>query len=121
MGDLLGTEINLDDPFFGFTADDTLIASQLAEVALNTPPASLDAFPEYGFELQGLLLAPATPTQIAMIPLEIRGALEQEPAFTSADVVVQQQSQGPGPTVTQSVAATITVASGDAIGFTVPT
>jgi hypothetical protein len=118
MGYLFGSAIDVDDPFFEETTDDPTIALQTAELALDTPLGSLDEFPDYGFDMRGTILAASTPTEIAMLPLEARSALEQEPSFASAEVTVTEAGAGPGPTVTRSLACVITTREGDAVGFT---
>lgn len=119
MGDLYGTSIDINDVFFGELDDDTTIARQRVDLALDTPIGYLDEFPEYGFEMRGVILRGMTPTDVALLPLEVRTALEQEPSFVSAEVAVASQSTGPGPTVALSLACSITAASGDQVGFSV--
>lgn len=120
MGAIFGFGIlDLSDPSFGYTDDDAVIGTQYAAVALDTPPGTVDAFPEYGFELKNVTLRAMSPTEVAMLPLEVRTALEQEPAFVSAEVVVTQQSQV-DTSVTMALACSITTATGDAVGYTAP-
>ena len=120
MGTIFGTQVDLDDPFMGLIDDDETIGEQMATVALDTPPGSLDAFQEYGFEISSVVLRSLDATVLAMLPLEVRNALEQEPAFVSADVVPTTSSTGPGPTVTMTLACSIAAAEGDSVGFSIP-
>lgn len=113
MGALFGEEVDIDDPEFGVTDDDQVIATQLGQTALDTPPGSLDEFLEYGFEFRGAILRAYTKTELALLPLELRTALEQEPAFVSAEVVVT------GPPEAVRADCSVTVADGDAVGFAV--
>ena len=111
MGTIFGTQVDLDDPFMGLIDDDETIGEQMATVALDTPPGSLDAFQEYGFEISSVVLRSLDATGLAMLPLEVRNALEQEPTTSST---------GPGPTVTMTLACSITAAEGDSVGFSIP-
>lgn len=119
MGALLGSAIIIDDPLFGLSSDDGTIANQMARIALNTPPGFHDAFPDYGFEMRNEILSAKTPTAIAMLPLEVRAALEAEPAFVGADVVATT-IQGGGTTVLESLNCSIELAEDNSVGLTLP-
>lgn len=121
MGDLYGRTINIFDPLFGELDDDGAIARQKGLIALNTEPNALDGFPEYGFVWDSQVLRAVDSVALALQPLEIRQALEQEPAFVSADVTLASRTQTPGGGVALAYTITITGADGDAVGFTVAT
>jgi len=121
MGDLYGTTFNIFDPLFGSLSDDGAIARQKALIALNTEGASLDEFPQYGFVWDSQVLRAVDPVQLAMLPLEIGQALEQEPAFASAQATLASADQTPGGGLALAYRIEITGAQGDAVGFTVAT
>lgn len=116
MGDLYGTSIDTADPLFGPLTDDGLIARQKCEIAVGTEPGSLDEFLEYGFLWDDAVLRAVDATQLALLPLEVRMGIEQEPAFASVDVT-QTVTRTPGG-VRVFEAIEITGAEGDRVGFT---
>lgn len=121
MGNLYGTSFNIFDPLFGFLTGGGDIARQKALLALNTEPGSLDEFPQYGLVFDGQILRALDPTALAMLPLEVQQALEQEPAFTSATVTPVSQTQAADGGVSLTLSIQITGAEGDSVGFTVST
>jgi hypothetical protein len=112
MGALYDEEVDIDDPWFEVTNDDSKIAQQLAATALDTPPGSVDPFPEYGFSFRSTILTGLTETERALLPLEVRGALEQEPSFVEADVTIT------GTADNLTAQCMITLADGSAVDFT---
>jgi hypothetical protein len=120
MAAIFQDSIDIDDPLFGALEDDPTIGKQMAQIALDTPPGSLDAFPEYGFSFNAEILKAHDTTEVQFLPLEIRTALEAEPAFVTADVAINVAGQGPGPTVALEAACSITAAEGDQVDFAAP-
>ncbi len=59
-------------------------------------------------------------TSKALLPLEVRTGLEQEPAIQSAEVQIASYASTPGGGVALSLAIQITGADGDAVGFSLP-
>jgi len=116
---VLGTSIDTSDPRFGALSDDQRILVQRAVMALETEQGSLDGFPEYGFDIEGRLLEGLDTDELALFPLEVRAALEQEPAFAAVTVeVVSQQDTADGGTSLE-LRIEITPVTGDAVDFTV--
>lgn len=121
MGALYGTSIDLDDPFFGALDDDAAILRQRAELALDTPRGDLDGFPEHGFVWSAQALRTLDPTALAMLPLEVRTALEQEPSISSAEVEPDRSVDTAGGGAELELSIRVFGANGDAVGFSLPT
>ena len=121
MGSLYGESIDLDDPFFGRLTDDERILRQRAELALDTPRGFLDGFPEHGFVWSEQVLRALDPTGLALLPLEVRTALEQEPSIATADVSTASTTPTPGGGAAVSLALQMTGHEGDAVGFNIST
>lgn len=119
MGDLYGTSIDTTDPSFGALTDDALILRQKAAIALGTEPGALDGFPDYGFIFEAQINKGFSSTDLAMLPLEVRTALEQEPAFARVNVTVASQIASGDGGVTIALQLDLTGAAGDKVGFTV--
>lgn len=119
MGDLYGESIDLDDPFFGRLTEDARILRQRAELALDTPRGALDGFPEHGFVWDEQVLRALDSRASALLPLEVRTALEQEPSIASAEVGVSSSTETPGGGVALALAIQVTGHEGDAVGFEV--
>lgn len=120
MGDLYGSSIDIDDPFFGELTDDDAILRQRAKIALGTPPGALDGFPEHGFVFDEQVLSALDSTSLALLPLEVRTGLEQEPAIVSAEVSIERMTTKPDGGVDLALGIQVTGAEGEATGFSLP-
>jgi hypothetical protein len=116
--DLYGPSVNIFDPFFGPTTEDSQTAQQMALIILETAPGSIDAFPDAGYLFEEQLLSSQDTTSIAMLPQDIEGGLLTEPAFADALVDVLREAQTSGGGVALSLGITVTGNTGDAVGFT---
>lgn len=114
-------QINLFDPTFFPLTEDGDVARQRGLLALNTEPNALDGFPEYGFVFDAQVLRSLDPIGLAMLPLEVRDALEQEPSFVTADVTPVSQVALPGGGVALTLKCQVTGAEGNTVGFSVAT
>ncbi len=119
MGDLYGTSILIDDPFFGRLTDDAEILRQRGKLALATQRGALDGFPEHGFVFEEQVLRRLDATARALLPLEVRTALEQEPSIAAATVEEQSATDAPGGGVEIALRIDVQGHGGDGADFTV--
>lgn len=115
---LFGPSVNIFDPLFGATTDDSQTAPQMALVILGTEPGSVDGFEDAGFVLEDQLLRALGATDLAMLPQEVQHGLLGEPAFTDAAVTIVQAIDNGDGTVRVALSCQVTAAEGDSIGFT---
>jgi phage baseplate assembly protein W len=120
MANLYGNStINITDPNFGLMTADADILQQRGVIALSTPAGNLDGFPEFGIEFDGQVSQALSPTKLAMLPLKVRTALEQEPSIQTAEVTVQSSTSTGDGGVALTLGIQLTGATGDQTGFTV--
>lgn len=119
--DLYGPSVNIFDPLFGATWDDSVTAPQMAMIALGSVPGSMDSYPDFGFPLERQIGRALDATALAMLPQEMQAGLLSEPAFTDASVQLTGATDDGDGGVSLAAAIAVTGATGDAIGFTLAT
>jgi hypothetical protein len=112
-----GASVNIFDPLFGATTDDSQTAPQMAIIALGTVANTLDGYPDFGFDFDGQVNRALDATALAMLPVEVQGGLLAEPAFVDAQVDVASVVDTGGGGVAVTLSIQVTGAEGDAIGF----
>ena len=116
---LYGSSINIYDPAFGSTTDDSQTAPQMAVIALGTDPGSMDSYPDFGFDFDGQVGRAVTATDVAMLPLEVQAGVMAEPAFTDVQATLASATETGDGGVSVAIQIQITGADGNAVGFTV--
>jgi hypothetical protein len=120
MGDLYGNfTIDTTDEFFRVLSDDAEILVQRGVLALSTAEGNLDGFPEFGFDFDTQVSRALDPTSQAMLPLEVRMALEQEPSIQTAEVAELSAVPTGDGGLDLALGIQLTGATGDQVGFTV--
>jgi phage baseplate assembly protein W len=86
VGTLFGRTINIASPTFAEMTDDNAIAAQAVQLILSTRHGSLWWSPESGRDLRDYVNLGLTPERLAIIPAEVRAAIEYDPRVDRADV-----------------------------------
>lgn len=118
MSGVYGETINIDKPTFRRLKDnDTLVLAQAITMRLETRRGTYFDDPEYGLDLDELLLEGVTTESLARIAAEIAGEIEKEERVETATVTAETSPSGAG--VALSFIAEITPDEGPEFSMTI--
>lgn len=106
--------LDIDSPRFRRTTNPSTIYAQRIEMRLSTRRGTYFDDPDYGIDLDGLLLDAATAGQRARIEAEIAGEIEKEDWVDSATVRLPDESSGE-----TTFFAEVTPIDGPTLSFTI--
>jgi phage baseplate assembly protein W len=113
-----GETINIDSPTFRRLADNTAILLQGVRMRLGTAPGMYFNDPEYGFDLEELLMDGLTDERLAQLGARIAQEIEKDhDRVQSANVRLSATSAGSNASAT--FVADITPVDGDNISLTI--
>lgn len=117
MGALFGESIDTRSPTLAPLRDDPLIIAQWVELCLQTPRGFMWSAPEYGCDLKAYVGRGLTDDDFAILPAEIRGALQSDERIANADVALAR-GYSAGGSVVLKLTITISPKGAEATPFT---